>query len=575
MARVWVEDGKVRVEHPEGGPYPVVLPGPGMLLYVNGQLQAGPVEVKATDQVEVRLRDEERAGAWRLEITPDGMEAAVIVSMAVTVRRRLRDLPPSPRLQLQVEEEIRTRSPLEPGELRTALARAGVVYGIDEQAVDRVGDLTRDTRLVVARGKPLVPPQDARVEHFFSPEERLPVSYGEAAADLRLRFTFTSVAPGELLARRHPPIPGEPGTTVRGEAVPVKAPRDLVLVAGRGAELSQDGQEVRATSCGRPMSVRKGDRVQVYVVSELVHPRDVDLSTGHVHFKGDVKVGGSVLEGMEIMALGTVEIGGSAVGARVVGGGGVKVGRGVISSTVVAGQRPGWLSAVLPLLTGVVKDLGDLGAALSQLWEAGEVLPGPALRLLLESSRFGQLGSRVGQLTSQYMSVPIRERDEDLAAALKRLQRLLSAPMGLRDPQELFGLLRALQERGMELEGMNQETAPLRCGYAMNSTLQATGDILVAGDGCHSTRLVAGGSVRVEKVFRGGEIQAGREVWVGELGAPGIPTRVRVPHSGQVKLRRVAEDSVVQVGDRVYQFLKEEQKVGLRLNSESQLEFFW
>ncbi|MEW6398303.1 MAG: FapA family protein [Bacillota bacterium] len=465
-------------------------------------------------------------------------------------------------------------SPVTAGELRAALAHAGVVHGIDEQAVDRAGRLKGDGRLVVARGRPPVSPQDARIEHFFCLEEKVPVSYGEETADLRLRFTFTSVSPGDLLARRHPPVPGEAGVTVRGEKVPPRQPRDLVLLAGRGAELSPDAQEVRAASRGRPMSARKGDRVQVYVVSELTHPRDVDLSTGHVHFKGDVKVGGSVLEGMEVMGLGTVEIGGSAVGAAVLGSAGVKVGRGIISSTVVAGQRPGWLSVLLPLLGPVVDELGQLLAAFTELQEAGEVPPGPALRLLLET-RFPQLGTHTEQLVRACGEVPAREREAELLGAIKALRKLLVAPLSLSEPALIGRLFCSLQERQMELEGTSQGAALLKCGYAVNSTLQATGDILVTGDGCHTSCLVAGGSVRVEKAFRGGEIQAGREVWVGELGAPRVPARVRVPASGQVKLGRAAEDSLVQVGDRVHRFLKNEAKVGLRLNAEGELEFFW
>lgn len=526
------------------------------------------------DRVEIQGQDEERPGSWRLEVTPDGMEAAVVISPTVTVRRRPRDVPTSAPAQVQVEGEVTTRSPVTADELRAALARAGVRYGIDEDALGRAEQFAEEGRLPVARGKPPLPPQDARVELFFPQEEKVPVSYGEGAVDLRLRFTFTSVGPGDLLARRHPPVPGEAGITVRGEPVPPGQPRDLTLVAGRGAELSPDGQEVRATSRGRPMSVRKGDRVQVYVVPELTHPRDVDLSTGHVHFKGDVKVGGSVVEGMEVMALGTVEVGGSVVGATVLGGAGVKVARGIVSSTVVAGHRPGWLSVLLPLLGGVVDELGQLLTALSELLGAGGVLPGAALRLLLET-RFPQLGATVGRLLGACQEIPARERDPELVATVAGLKRVLAAPLGWQEPQLVESLWRRLQERQVELEGASQGAALLKCSYAVNSTLQATGDILVTGDGCHTSRLFAGGSVRVEKAFRGGEIQAGREVWVGALGAPGVPARVRVPASGQVRLLRAAEDSLVQVGDRVHRLLRDEEKVGLRLDAEGKLEFFW
>ncbi|HHY94132.1 MAG TPA: DUF342 domain-containing protein, partial [Firmicutes bacterium] len=355
----------------------------------------------------------------------------------------------------------------------------------------------------------------------------------------------------------------------------VRPPRDIVLVSGKGTELSSDGLEVRATSTGRPLANRKGDRVQVYLVSQLLHPRDVDLTTGHLRFKGDVTVGGNVLEGMEVEALGKVEIGGSVTRARVEAGGSVRIGRGVLAGTVVAGGRWGHFRGVIPLMREVAGEASALGAALVQAGGTEAAAPpGVWMRALLES-RWPRLTAKLEASIKALRSLPANLLGEEIPSLLGELKSILDSPLRLKDIEAFVRPAGELHSRVTELDALGQEKANIRCGYAVSSTLQATGDIHLTGDGGHSSRLLAGGSVRVERVFRGGEIEAGGDVWVGELGAPGIPARVKVVASASVRLAQVAEDSVIQVGHRVHRALDASRRVGLKLNREGELEFFW
>lgn len=56
--RAWIEAGDLRVGHPEEGPYPVVVPCPGVDLYVNRQRRDGPVEVRRGSRVLVHVVSE-------------------------------------------------------------------------------------------------------------------------------------------------------------------------------------------------------------------------------------------------------------------------------------------------------------------------------------------------------------------------------------------------------------------------------------------------------------------------------------------------------------------------------------
>ncbi|MGE5588364.1 MAG: hypothetical protein ACM3ZO_09165 [Clostridia bacterium] len=91
----WVTEGQVYVRHEPGGPYPVLKPGPGVELYVNGRRSDDPALVTIADSVEVRGADETVAGKMELKVSDDGMVATRRIRPRIVARRTIRDLPPS------------------------------------------------------------------------------------------------------------------------------------------------------------------------------------------------------------------------------------------------------------------------------------------------------------------------------------------------------------------------------------------------------------------------------------------------------------------------------------------------
>ena len=78
----------------------------------------------------------------------------------------------------------------------------------------------------------------------------------------------------------------------------------------------------------------------------------------------------------------------------------------------------------------------------------------------------------------------------------------------------------------------------------------------------------------VPTVFRGGEIQAGGNVRVGELGSRGgAATRVVVGPGAVVTVGHAFENASVVVGGRVYRFKREEKGVRLWLDKEGNLRY--
>lgn len=210
-------------------------------------------------------------------------------------------------------------------EAMTALAQRGVAYGLNEALVRKAVDegLARDARMIVARGIRPVPGIESGWEvvcRNAAPEG----SATEERVDFREIAAQRSVAAGDLLARRTPPVPGVEGFDVFGNLIPPPAPaKARVLRAGPGTALRDDG--IRATIAGE--ACVKDDRVSVAPVRHV--EGDVDFSTGNIDFPGSVFIAGTILDGFFVRADGDIEVGGSIGAALVQARGAIRVWSGI------------------------------------------------------------------------------------------------------------------------------------------------------------------------------------------------------------------------------------------------------
>ncbi|HEY8491386.1 MAG TPA: FapA family protein [Dehalococcoidia bacterium] len=249
-------------------------------------------------------------------VTPDGMRAYAF---------------PVPAEEEGAEER---RPPLEPVTVQTvmaALERAGVVYGVSEEAVRRfVEEGPERQPACVARGVPVQHGTDARLEYLFhEPERTVRPDLAERAGrvDYREAFGVESVEAGTVLARKHPATEGRDGMTVLGQALTATPGKDLDVAryAGKGTEVGPDGATILAASAGLP-SVTSG-RVDVSPIYRV--DGDVDFSTGNIEFHGSVVVTGNVLAGFRVHATDDIEIKGFVEAADVSAGGNVTIRGGV------------------------------------------------------------------------------------------------------------------------------------------------------------------------------------------------------------------------------------------------------
>jgi hypothetical protein len=76
----------------------------------------------------------------------------------------------------------------------------------------------------------------------------------------------------------------------------------------------------------------------------------------------------------------------------------------------------------------------------------------------------------------------------------------------------------------------------------------------------------------VERLIRGGEVYAEMGAEIGKAGSPGgTPTRVRVADGKTVKIKHVLEGTIIQIGSKSHEFLRDESDVFARVDKNGYL----
>ncbi|MGJ8455289.1 DUF342 domain-containing protein [Pseudothermotoga sp. U03pept] len=222
-------------------------------------------------------------------------------------------------------------------EIKQALAQAKVVYGIDEEAIEKI---VKEQKLFlevpVAFGKKPVPSIDASIEFLFPVtgfiiEKPVEDERFDPASFYKI-FTCKS---GDVLAVKKEPVYGQDGVTVTGEMVRIERPKDVNLASfiGENVTLSADHTKILASCDGQPYV--KNSKINVRNV--LVIDNDLGYNTGNIDFNASVVIRGNAEGPFKINAKGDVLIQGvlgevqvNCSGSLMVQGGVFARGKGVI-----------------------------------------------------------------------------------------------------------------------------------------------------------------------------------------------------------------------------------------------------
>jgi uncharacterized protein (DUF342 family) len=207
-------------------------------------------------------------------------------------------------------------------DLAIALDRAGVCFGVDEDArrhlIEALGDPQFSVRdLQLASGEPATPSRDA----CFEPAFEIGVQPGRVREDGSMDFfdrgLLKHALEGDLLGRVRQARPASPGTRVDGGAQPTSHVTARVPRFGAGVVLQRDGSVI-ATRSG---TIAYAAEDSLEIVARHVHHGDVDMRSGHLSMEGSLIVEGDVRRLFGVRALGDLEIHGAIEGGSVYAGG--------------------------------------------------------------------------------------------------------------------------------------------------------------------------------------------------------------------------------------------------------------
>lgn len=181
----------------------------------------------------------------------------------------------------------------------------------------------------IAQGKSPSHGVNARLERkVFLARERLlqPQLREDGSVDMRNLGALIVVKPKDVLMVKHPATQGSPGYNIKGEVLTQKPGKDITLQAGSGTMLDPlNPHQLIATVAGQPVEIRGGMKVD-----DVLQLKDVDISTGHINFKGSILISGDVHEGMIVKSGGDITVMGFVDSAALEAQGDITVSQGII-----------------------------------------------------------------------------------------------------------------------------------------------------------------------------------------------------------------------------------------------------
>ena len=181
----------------------------------------------------------------------------------------------------------------------------------------------------IAHGKLPIDGKDAYIKNLVeSAQDRIlrPKEREDGSVDMRDLGDILCVKIGDPLAKKIPLTDGIPGYTVTGEILESTPGNDIEIRVGDGTVLSKKNDSVLvSTLVGLPRIIENGMEID-----SVYHLKNVDVSTGHVKFKGSVIIDGNVGEGMKVIATGDISIGGFVESATLDAGRDITIGSGII-----------------------------------------------------------------------------------------------------------------------------------------------------------------------------------------------------------------------------------------------------
>lgn len=438
------------------------------------------------------------------------------------------------------------------------IAAKGIIHGIKPNLWTELQTVEDQGRLIIAEATPSVSTVQPELidyvgEPIFQNDEDNEAKIDYFACKIRI------CKQDELLARKVPGREGTPGIDIFGKPIPVEKMKDIKLNLKKNVYIT-DTLEIKASCAGNPLRIN----TNTYSVENVfLQNKDVDLSTGSIDFPGDVIVGGNVNDNHYVYSAGKVQVMGSVSGAEIKADTGLIVKNNIIASKIVVGEKHVFRSEFIKSLLEFNEELALCTNQIEQLQTAsGNTNVGQMLKLILEK-KFQSLPKKAEDLELLLNSQEPDFVSKDLDLAIRTLKHYLVGlgPLQLKDATYLKNALRVI-EYFMATKGLSTSTSvSCEVNYIQNSEVSCAGDFSCQ-KGLYNSILKIEGSVTINGVCRGGEINCSGNLYIRELGASNMSaTTIRAGKNSHIKIDFCHSNIKIYVGKELVKIDEPSQKL--------------
>ncbi len=548
--QVFVNSGSVGIQPPRGnGKYPTITPGDNVTVYVNGEKISDTTVLTGKEDIVAIPYREPPELEYFIEVDDRMMNAYLTVLYKQGKQYKLVDSGPVKDLTVTAKFDQEIAPPkLNYNTVLKELERKNVICCIDKPKIKQLLDSGKSfEKENIARGLEPKPSVDEKIDYLFKKKQK--------SAGNRPVSKVISVEPGEVLAVKRPAVFGEPGMDLTGAVKDAPEPKRVEIKVRQGVQLIEEGTKAVALIEGRP-DVTNG---LLSVLPVYDHTGNVTPETGDIEFKGDVKIAGNVEDYMVVKASGNVTVGGYVANATIYSGGDITVRGGIIGSKLFAGGLSALCEEITHYLTGIDRQLRVLIKSINQLqnqFKQGKLPVGNAVKLLLEK-KFPKLP---GLCTGFARSMAEREEFKMLDKTIVELIEELAITFygygpvrQLPNMEALLKLAKKVSEALFLLESLASRHSCRYGNYVQSSTLVASSDIIINGEGCFQSDLRSGGNVIVKGIkgiFKGGKIIANGNIDIVEAGSKaGVSTKIETTADNTIEIGTIWPGVETKIGE--------------------------
>ncbi|MCQ6275526.1 FapA family protein [Bacillus sp. V3B] len=579
--KVWVKNGQLFCKSSPTH-FPMVTINNGIRLYKNNQLvKEKTTIISEKDLYQIKVESEEKETKWTVSIDKDKLKVHLHVEPGYKIIRNVPNIAADHHIELVVEETKEIHNSLNYTDVMRKLELLRVTHGFNQDEIVKALEVNEPSTFEIAYGQNSLPGKDGWIEVIVDMNTQAGLKEKEdGRIDFREIKRIPTVERGTIIAVVHLPIPGQLGYTVTNDPIPPKQTFPIVLETGNGIAVVED--KIVSTESGRPLIEQRGKLVKISNMPKLTYLGNVDLSTGNIHFVGDVEIFGEVEERMVVEAAGDICVDKSVNFAFLTASGAITTFGNIIGSELSAGKNNLLVEELGHLLGNIHQQVEKIISLIKQLtlsaaFKSSDFSRGglqPLIRIILEK-KFKNFPPLVKKyVTAVRRGENFLDDDDWREVSVLLTQLFLSLTNEITSLERIEQLSQKIKElhefSKIPIESNSYITIP----NAQNSSLYCRGNILILGQGCINTKIHAGGTLKINGILRGGEVYGRLGVEINEVGSEsGTPTVITVPSDQKIIINKAMEGTIIKIGNVKHTLKDTRYRFNARLDENEKIVF--